>query len=201
MKLKNKNRKISLIIGMVLISFFSLFLLEVIGEEHTLQIKLRINNTSNYVYIPGIGEEPASELGNETYTSPTHYYLASYLNNLLIGLVGATGNKLTVSNTSTTHSIEIDQDLTKSRVFLTFTRGDWKTVDKRINLIEMGQFLTQIAPSFAFGLGNYYPIKIVLSYTNIDIKGKAIKHKGTYEVLVECNESIAGKPVVILKIT
>ncbi len=165
-----------------------------------LSVRLNINNTLNTVYIPGEGEKDSSELGAETvYTNPPHYYLASYLNNIMTGLAAASGISLAVGSTPTNHSIAIEQDTANSRIFLIFTTGDWRVIDNRIDLIEAGNFLAEISPSFAFGLGSLYPIKLILYYTDILIQGDMILQRGQHRLVVENEGLSGGKPVVTIK--
>jgi hypothetical protein len=159
------------------------------------------------VYIPGVGEYNISILPNNTYANPSHYYLASYLNNLLIGLVYSMQNPLSVSTNSsgTNYTLGLNQSLDNSMAFLVFTKNDgsgWKIIDKRMDLIETGKFLTQISPSFSFGLGYLHPIMIILKYADIEIVGdKSIFRKGTRDVVLENNGTVNNKPSVYIEET
>lgn len=166
------------------------------ASAYTLSVRLNINNTQNTVYIPGIGELPSGSLGSSSYPSPPNYYLASYSGGFLNGLAAKNGQNLVVGNGSNYHFIEIEQNLTDSRIFLTATQGDWHAIDGRISLIEAGKFLSQISPSFAFPLGGLYPIRLLLKYPNIDIEGGLILGKGQHRLVIENKGISGGRPVV-----
>ena len=106
-----------------------------------------------------------------------------------------------VGSGSGSHFIEIEQNLTNSRVFLVSTQGDWNAIDNRISLIEAGRFLSQISPSFAFPLGGLYPIRLLLKYSNIDIDGDFILGKGQHRLVIENKGVSGGKPVVQIRKT
>jgi parallel beta-helix repeat protein len=169
---------------------------------HSIQIRLILSNTYAKVYIPGIGEYNISTLPNNTYVKPSHYYLDSYLNNMLIGLVYSMQNPLSISTNSSgsNYTLGLNQSLDNSMSFIVFTKndgGNWRIIDKRIDLIETGKFLAHISPSFSFGLGYLYPIKILLDYENIDIIGKEkILQKGHRNLIIGKNGTVEGKPAI-----
>jgi len=164
------------------------------------QLSLEINNTDATVYIPGVGEVASSSLDGRTYTNQTHNYLASYIGNALTGLVASVGNYLFVSNTTNTHTLKISQNLTpQNKVFLVFTRGDWSDIDNRMGLVEAGEFLFRITPTFGFGLGVLYPMKLLLNYTDIDIRGNLILRKGMHKIIIDYNETTSdNRPVLYI---
>jgi hypothetical protein len=166
----------------------------------TLSVKIVLNNTNANVYIPGVGEKNASNLGEEEYdiSNLTHYYIASYENNKLSGLVFSHQHFVSIftNNTTSDYTMGINQWLTNSRVFLVFSRGDWKAIDNRMDLIEKGKFLTNIAPSFSFGLGTKSKIKVALEYDNIAILNDTSLGKGYYK-LIFGNEGAVGDKVGI----
>jgi len=168
------------------------------ASAYTLNVRLNINNTANTVYIPGVGEQPSSGISGE-YSSPPHFYLASYSGGFLNGLAAKNGQKLSLGSDSDSHYLEIEQNLTSSRIFLAATQGDWHAIDNRISLIEAGRFLSQISPSFAFPLGGLYPIRLLLKYPNIDIAGDLILGKGQYRLVIENKGLSGGKPVVEIR--
>lgn len=181
-----------------LVLFAMLFFAGVQGQGHTIQIKLNINNTSNTVYIPGIGEVSAGGLGPANYTDPPHFYLASYSGDYLTGLVAADGNSLGVSNTGTYHTLEIEQGMGE-KTFLLLSQGDWNNIDKEIIGVESDKFLKYPSPSFGFGLGDYYPVTVLLGYTDIDIEGILDQSKGTLKLTIE-NKGISGnRPVIEIR--
>ena len=167
-------------------------------SAYTLNVKLTINNTANTVYIPGVGEQASSGISGQ-YTEPPHFYLASHSGNFLNGLASKNGERLTVGSDADSHFLQIDQNLTNSRIYLTATQGDWRTIDSRISLIEAGNFLSQISPSFAFPLGGLYPIELLLKYQNIDLQGDFILGKGQHRLVIENKGLSAGRPVIEIK--
>ena len=168
------------------------------ASAYTLNVRLNINNTANNVYIPGVGERPSSGISGE-YASPPHFFLASYSGGFQNGLAAKSGQRLSVGSDSDSHYLEIEQNLTNSRVFLTTTQGDWHAMDSRIGLIEGGKFLTQISPSLAFPLGGLYPIRLLLKYPNIDIAGDFILGKGQTRLVIENKGASGRKPVVEIR--
>jgi parallel beta-helix repeat protein len=166
----------------------------------SIQVKLVLNNTSSKVYIPGVGEKTFSGLTSSTYLTPDHFYLASYLNNVLISLVFSFEKPVSIftGKTSNTYSLGMDQKFSNSRVFLVFSKGDWRTIDKRMEMIEKGEFLSKVSPSFAFGLGKQYPIRVALEYNDIAINGSLTVGRGYHKITIENIGESEGK--VILRV-
>ncbi len=168
----------------------------------SLYVKLVLNNTDSTVYIPGVGEVDSSTLIENVYNNPPHYYLASQLDNAVSGLVFSMRipRVLSVGRNATaqTHYLSIDQDLESSRVFLVFTEGGWRVIETRMALIEAGRFLTNILPSFSYGLGNRYSLDLALGYMDIDLRGNMRLRKGTHKIVIENNGTSGGKPVVVI---
>lgn len=163
---------------------------------HTLNVKLVINNTANDVYIPGQGETSSAALGGSYYSSPPHYYLASYLGGVLNALVADSAESLAVNSTTENHTLQINQPLS-GRILLAFTEGGWQTIDDRVPLLESGAFFTRMLPSFAYNIaGRLYSLKMVLACTGIDILGDVVLGRGQHSLLVS-NEGVSGgKPQV-----
>jgi hypothetical protein len=171
-------------------------------QAQTLNVRLRISNVNSSVYVPGFGEMPFGSLGPErTYTNPDHFYIASYLNNAMYALAGATGASLSTSSDASTHTIGISQDLQGSKILLGFTSGDWNNVDAIISSLEDGTFLQEIAPSFSFGIGALYPIKVLLEYQDINITGNFGIHSGFRKITVSNEGFWNGKPKVKIEST
>jgi hypothetical protein len=160
---------------------------EYVPPKASVQLILTLDNLANDVYIPGTGTIASASITNTTYSSPTHWYLASYLDNVLNALVFSyqTPSLMSVNRTAATHSIIFSQDVQNSKSFLVFTSGDWKTVDSRMELIENREFLLEPSPSFARGLGIGYIVKILLSYGNIDIVDDLIMQSGSHDIIAE----------------
>lgn len=182
--------------GTLFSAFFS-FCFIALANAQTAQISLTINNTANTVYIPGTGELQSSSLGQPAnYTAPKYFYLASYVNNTLSALVADRGNRLFTSNISTRHTIGIDQNAQNSKVLVVFSSGDWRSIDNKIVSITAGTFLSSIKPSFGFGLGVAYPIKMVLNYTRIDLQEEHILRKGRHGLLISYSEISGSRPAI-----
>jgi hypothetical protein len=175
----------------------AIFLIAGTASAQVLSVRLNINNTQSNVYIPGVGERPAGMLGGGmALADPEHFYLASYRGGFVNGLAAKSGNYIIYGNTSGSHYLEIEQNLSGSRIFLASTQGDWHAFDDRVGLIEAGAFLTQINPAFAFSLGGLYPIRLLLKYPNIDFTGDFILGKGQHRLVIENKGISGGKPVI-----
>ncbi len=174
----------------------------VIGEVHIICVRLVLNNTYNNVYTPVTGGINASQIGSETTTMYlTHYWGASYYDNLVAGLITTTGYALRMRNQTTTHSIQLEQLLSGSMVLLPVTKGDWRTINDQVTAIESGDFMIKIAPTFSFGMGIYYPIKIVLAFSDIDIQGDLILEPGLHKIEIQSNKTASQKAVYIRKLS
>jgi len=158
-----------------------------------LGIRLVLNETAAKIYVPGEGEKAFADLTNAYYPAPEHYYIASYKDASLYGLVFQDRNALGVftNKTADTFSVGLDLKYPNSVVFLVQSRGDWKAVNSRISFIENGAFADYSEPTFAFGLGDKQKMKILLQYENVDILGGrrdvgrgatslSIKHEGLF---------------------
>ena len=86
---------------------------------------------------------------------------------------------------------------------MVFTEGDWYTIENRLPLLEGSkEFLRKISPSFAYGLGVYYPVKAVLNYNRtMEINNTMTFEKGTTTLLVENKDTINNiTPVITVDI-
>jgi len=173
-----------------------------VGAFHTITVKLELNDTHSSAYVSNIGEANASTLGaGAAYTGLEHWYAASYYGNMVAALVADGANEINASNTSKTHTIAMEQNLTGSMMYLAVTKGNWETIDKRISLIDSGDFMLSIAPSFGFGLGLYHPIMMVLNCTDIDLQGDLIIRYGLYRIEIESQKTGSQKAVYIREIS
>ncbi|MBI4020394.1 MAG: hypothetical protein HY367_03610 [Candidatus Aenigmarchaeota archaeon] len=176
-----------------------------LAAAQTIDFDLRINGNANKVYIPasGLGEiQPSTDLNTIIIPPPPalkHSYLASYLNNALWALVASKGTP-GVGETGSDHSLQLQQNLQGSRVFLAFTKGDYRNVDSAIGAVEDGSFLLQNIPSFYFGSAQYIPVKLILAYTNLDLTGDATLQKGTFQVVFTNDGLSGGKPVINIRV-
>jgi hypothetical protein len=90
--------------------------------------------------------------------------------------------------------------LNRSMVFAVFSRGDYSRIENVIDMIEAGVFLGKPDPSFGFGLGKIYRIKIYTEYDSIDFIGpKATFNKGERTVIVSNNGTLLSKASIIFK--
>jgi hypothetical protein len=166
----------------------------------TMRVRIFLSNTNtSKVYIPGYGEHNASDLNDTEYTSGlSDYYIVSYENNVLSGLVFSHQKFTSVSTNKSAdyseYTLGMDQELSNSRVFLVFSKGDWNVVNKRMDLIESGTFLSNIAPSFSYGLGSKVKFKVAIEYDNIDVLNDTSAARGYYR-FVFGNEGLSGSKV------
>lgn len=161
----------------------------------TLQIKLVLNSTSDMIYIPGTGERTFSGLTTAEYSTPDHYYIASYSNDVLKSVVFSYMRPLSIftEKYSDTYGIGTSQRFSNSMVFLVFSRGNWRNVDNRISSIGKGEFLSYPKPSFSYGLGKVYPFKIVLDYENIDLNRTLKIGRGLNRLVIEKKGMLGDK--------
>lgn len=164
-------------------------MLEVLTMDvyRTLQVALNIDNLANNVYVPGTGVIASASIINSSYSNPTDWYVASYLNNTLRAIVFSyqTPHLISINRTSGYHSIGLSYIAQNSKSFLVFTSGDWRIIDNRIEMIESRDFLNEILPSFAHGLGLGYVIKILLTYSNIDMINDLTMQSGSHDIIAE----------------
>ncbi len=165
----------------------------------TMQIKLTLNNTGAKYYIPGAGEFSYAALPVNTYSSPPHFYLSSYLNNMMISLVYSYQSPVSVSTDKSggTYTFEHSLNFSNSIVFLVFSSGTWKVVDNRIGMIENREFLTKPKPSFSYGLGDKYELKVLLGLKNMNItSGNQVMQSGYYNMIIENKGKVGGKDTI-----
>ncbi|MFH1236870.1 MAG: hypothetical protein V1648_00495 [Candidatus Aenigmatarchaeota archaeon] len=167
-----------------------------------LNIKLVLNETQASTYVPGAGEKSFADLTYAYYAIPQNYYIASYYANSLYGLVFQNQQPLGVLVDKSVDSVTLGLDLKypNSIAFVVSSKGDWKSMQNRIGLINSGSFMQYSEPTFSFGLGDKYPMAIVLNYDNMDILGRrmdvgkgsnniAIRHEGLYDENIGLNIS------------
>jgi len=173
---------------------FLLVMVPVVSAQSSLHVDVVVNNTANDVYIPGEGVMPSAGVPDMTYMS-NPLFIASY-SSVVTGLTSMSGDYVTTSGGPGNHTIGIVQPLVNSRVLLAFTKGDWQVIDNRMGLIESGDFFRRITPSFAFGLGTEYVIRLILHYPGVDIEGGLEFSKGIYRLIIENKGMSGGKPLV-----
>ncbi len=164
-----------------------------------LNVKLILNQTNNTVYIPGVGEVPSASVNYHSSIAPS-YYLASYFRNVVSALVFSSRMPRIISagSDTNTHYIALDQDVENSRLFLVFSIGDNKVIHNRLASIEAGEFLTNILPSFSYGLGKKHSTALALDYDDIDLDGRLAFRKGSHRIVVENNGSSSGKTKIVI---
>ncbi|MCX6817249.1 MAG: hypothetical protein NTU57_00125 [Candidatus Aenigmarchaeota archaeon] len=167
-----------------------------------LNIKLVLNETQASTYVPGAGEKSFADLAYAYYAIPQNYYITSYYAGALYGLVFQNQQPLGVLVDKGVDSVTLGLDLKypNSIAFVVSSKGDWKNMQNRIGLINSGSFLQFSEPTFSFGLGDKYPMAIVLNYDNMDILGRrmdvgkgsnniAIRHEGLFDEDIGLNIS------------
>lgn len=173
-----------------------------VSADRTLQISLTLNNTDANVYIPGQGEIAAGSLSSATYYNMPHYYACSYDSDFLAGLVHSqkTPYSISVSSGNGLYTIALNQSFENSMAFVVFSRGDWRKIDNVIDLIEEGIFLEKPKPSFGFGLGRTYEIKMMLKYDLVDFIGnRGVLSKGDRTVVVTNNGTVSSKAGILIR--
>jgi hypothetical protein len=166
----------------------------------TVSISLNYTHNANIVHV---GTSDFSRVASGVWaevavSNPSEAYVTSYstANNILIGIIGVKANRITASGSGNFHTIGINQSMTGSFVMITFSEGDWRTIDNKLADIKSGAFMQSISPSFAYGLGLKYPIKIVLNMSRIDIQNKLVLNPGLHDLLLDYNTTGAnGRPV------
>jgi parallel beta-helix repeat protein len=153
----------------------------------TMQIKLVLNNTSDNIYIPGTGEISFASLSTSEYSTPNKYYAASYSNNVLKGVVFSYMSPLSVitEKGSSIYGIGTSQRMSNSEAFIVLSKGNWRNINNRIESIESNDFLLEPEPSFSYGTGGEYPLKLLLDYSNIDINKTLKIERGFSKLTVE----------------
>jgi hypothetical protein len=172
-------------------------------QANSLGIKLTVPSTTHQVYVPGVGASNVGQLSPNTWTNPTHYYISSWLVDNLYGLAHAYQNFVSIgfNKTSDNHTLILSQNISNSQTFLVFSKGSWEKMDRGMALIESGEFMNKITPTFGFGLGTVYSIKMLLPYTDLDM-GSTLRinpSSGTQKVLFKYNHTLNQKPVIVEK--
>jgi len=173
----------------------------------TVQYALTVNNSLNYyVHVPfqgGYDDHSASFGSGITYTNLDHFYIASYGPGTLTALATSIANYISVASgaLSNNHTVTISQNITpQKKVFLVLAEGDWHQAEKRADMIESGGFLNKIKPRFGFGLGQAYPLKILLNYTNLDIRNSIVLQRGRQELVIDYNDTTSdNRPALFIK--
>ncbi|MBI4181713.1 MAG: hypothetical protein HY520_01980, partial [Candidatus Aenigmarchaeota archaeon] len=162
---------------------------------HAIKIVLRLNSTTPFVFIPGVGELQAAALPNATYAAPPDFFLASYLGETLRALVFAEEEPISigVGRNATHHFLTLNQSLANSQAFLVSSQGDYRTIQNRVPAIEGGTFHEQ--PSFI--PSPLVPgIILVLKPPAVDIQGTVVVRGTPAQLIVEHLGDQNGVPVI-----
>jgi hypothetical protein len=176
--------------------FAILLMIPVSASAQTMELRLTVNNVQNNVYIPDTGVVAADSLGAGTTYFPEHFYITSYLSNFVYALAAAMGTSVYASNDGISHNISVSQPLQDSRILLGLTTGDYERIDDAMPSIEDGSFFKEISPSFSFGAGFLNPVKILLSYADINITGDVHLSSGFRKITISNTGYANGKPIV-----
>ncbi|NOX71967.1 MAG: hypothetical protein GXO64_04710 [Candidatus Micrarchaeota archaeon] len=169
---------------------------------HSFQVTMTLTNTDATVYIPGQGEVAAGSMNSATYTTLPHYYVCSYENDALTGLVYylKTPYSVSVSSSTSTYSMTTNQSFERSMVFAVFSKGSYKKIENMIGIVEAKTFLDKPKPSFGFGLGKGYDIRMYLAYDLVDLVGqRGVFNKGERRVVVSNNGTVSNKATITMR--
>ena len=168
-----------------------------VPKVHSIQINLTLNSTDSLIYIPGVGEQQSGTLISPSQIAPK-FFIASYLNENLKGLVFSQEKLISIdaSSSSTHHFISMEQNLSQSQAFLVFTKGDYKTIENRMPLIEAGTFLSHDPPSFIIGKPGPSKVTAHLAYPVLDIESNVIIRDTGATVIVENLGTVGGLEVI-----
>ena len=95
------------------------------------------------------------------------------------------------------HALTLSQDLDSAAGLLAFTVGSGTFIHNRMPDIESGRFFYYPVPTFGYGLGFIHPIKIMLSYSNINLAGDFTINSGYHQLVVEKTASSVKSNVTI----
>ncbi len=182
---------------------FLLVVSTISAAEHSLQVTMELNNTGATLYIPGPGSSTAGSLTPATYTNPNHFYVCSYDSSGLTGLAHQlyTPHSISIDTDGSTYTMTMNQSFNRSMVYAVFSKGDYKRFDGVIDLIERGIFLGKPEPSFGFGLGKLYDIKMYLKYDTIDFIGnRVVLNKGEKMAIISNNGTVLTKAGLIFRL-
>lgn len=181
------------------------FILSAPALAYDMKFSLQIDGITNSVYVPGSGEKTLASSDNSTFTAPEHRYIASYGSGILKSLISVDSNLIGLNMTkssTTAHWIGLytkDWNTTGASALLVFTKGDWRNIDEKIADVESGRFTSYYKPTFGFGIGNIYAIKILLSYSDIVFSGNPVFSAGRRGIGVYNNGTdSAGRQVMAI---
>ncbi|MBU0953616.1 MAG: LamG domain-containing protein [Nanoarchaeota archaeon] len=169
-------------------------------EGMKLIVTITLNNTDNTVLFPGYPPTIASGLTSKSDFTPDHFFVASNDSRTVTGLVFSERNPwvLVYLQGTENHSLVLSAALRNSQYFLAFTKGSWINIEKRMPLIETGDFLTKISPSFSFTLGTKYVVRMILKYLDINLVNSLAAKRGQHNIIIE---SLRNDTAKALKVT
>lgn len=161
----------------------------------TFQIKLVLNSTSDSIYVPGSGETPFASLTTDEYALPDHYYIAASSGDALKAVVFAQLNPISVftEKGASDYAMGASQRYANSLAFLVFSRGRWTTINNRMPSVEKNEFLLSPEPSFGFGLGTSYRMKVIIENSMINLNKTLAVPKGYSTLIIEKKGIVGGK--------
>jgi len=162
-----------------------------------LNVRLVLNDTLTKTYVPGSGEKTFGDLAYAYYPAPEQYYIASYANDSLYGLVFQNNEPLgvLVDKGASNFTIGLDLKYPNSITFLVASKGDWKAINNRIAVVNSSRFLQYSEPTFSFGLGDKYPMSVVLRYDDMDILGRRMDvGRGSSQIAIR-HEGLSGQEI------
>jgi hypothetical protein len=163
-------------------------------------VKLTFDHADSLVYVPVWGEGVKTLPFTSTWHDAGNWFIASYLNNVLHGIVfmGKSPVSIGLASTQAGHHITLTEGFNGSRSAVVFSKGGWERIGDRMGLLEAGTFMEQISPTFGFGLGIHHPIKLILEYPGLDFVGDLSMQLGRHDVLFDYNQTVSGKPQIVV---
>jgi len=160
---------------------------------HSAQYKLKLNNSATMIYTPYLGEMDGSSVNPLSSFQSANCFIVAY-GDILDGLVSSSCTSLNYESDGSTPILGIIKNMTNTKTLLPSTQGTWRDVDNRMDIIKSGDFFLEIKPTFGFGLGYLYPIKVILEYANdIEIAHTELTlRKGVHKLELESYRMLNG---------
>ena len=57
----------------------------------------------------------------------------------------------------------------------------------------------EVSPTFGFGLGTLYPVKLILFYSELNLTGSVMFGKGSHKLIIENNGFENEKPIINIR--
>ncbi len=112
--------------------------------------------------------------------------------NSIFGMVSETETNAIFNKTSFGGILSIEKKFAHSRTLVPITKGDYRIIDRRLPFLETGEFFQKITPTFGFGFGSEYPIKVLLeNRLNLTSdRGKIIFKRGFHQIELTTEEEM-----------